>query len=142
MPLDVIHGRERHPKRQRQGMGEPEADQERSNKTGSAGGRDGVDFTEGDAGFVEGSPGDRGKKAEMGPGGDFGYDAVVLQVFRLRGNDAGQDLPAGLDDGRRSLITGRFDAENSHGGTSMVALPPLVNRRRRNGPGGASAYRS
>lgn len=102
-----------------EGFGVGDADEERSCEAGTFGDGDGVEVGECDwmsgcgAGAGEGFADDEDDIAEVLAGGEFGdYSAVVGVEGHLGGDDVGERVAAGADDGGGGLVAGGFDAED------------------------------
>lgn len=99
-----------------QRLGIKDADQERSGETGALRDGDGVKVFEADAGLGHGGADDRDDVAQMLAAGELGDDAAIVGVQGdLAGDDVGQGLRTGANDGGGGLVAGGFDAEDQAG---------------------------
>ncbi len=115
VPLDVIHGDQRDPTRERQRLGVGNADQQRSDQSRSFGNGDRGEIFEACRGFLEREAHRRHDGAQVLTRGKLRNHAAEAGMRRhLRGDHGGENARAVFDHGCRGLIARGFDAQNTH----------------------------
>ena len=104
---------------ERDGLGGGQADNHATDQARPAGGGDPVDRIKADAGLFHGIGDDEIERFHMSACGYFRHDAAERgMLIHLRQHHIGENIAAAvletLDDGRRSLIAGRFNAKDDH----------------------------
>ncbi len=123
--FEVVDGDEGFVEAVAEGLGVGDADEECSGEAGAFGDGDGVEVGEGEVGAGEGFADDEDDVAEVLAGGEFGDDTAVVGVEgHLGGDDVGERVAAGADDGGGGLVAGGFDAEDETGFDHVWCTPP------------------
>jgi len=110
--FEVVDADEREVGAEGEGLGEGDADQQRSGEAGTFGDGDGFEIAVLDACLVHGFADDGEDGAEVFAGGQLGHDAAVVRVDELRGYDVRESVATDADDRRGGFVAGAFDAEN------------------------------
>ncbi len=113
MAFKVIDCDQRLVRRQRQPLADQQPDHHPADQPRAGGRGDGIDFANGDIGFVEHLADQAGEDFDMGAGGDFRHHAaerpvgVILPDHRL-----GEDLPVASDQRGGAIVAGGFEGED------------------------------
>lgn len=114
VPLDMIHGNQRHMCGEAEGLCIGNADKKRPDETGPLGHCNRIDRRERDSSAPDGFAHDRDDRAQMLSRSEFGNDTTVLAVHvELRSHDRGQNSLAIFDDSSGCFITGGLYGENA-----------------------------
>ncbi len=116
MAVQVVDHHERLARGVGQRLGGRDPDQEGPDQPRALGDRDGADVVERQTGRRERLVHDRVDRAQVVARGDLGHHAAVGRVqLGLRGDDAGDHVPAG-DDRGGGLVAGGLDREDGRAG--------------------------
>ncbi len=113
--LEVVDGHQGPPARVGDRLGRRAADEERADEPGPVGHREAVHVVEPHPGRLQRAPHHRHQHLQVPPRGQLGHHAAVGCVHVvLRGDDAGEHLPASVHHRSGGLVTRGLDAEDDH----------------------------
>ena len=113
VPLEVIHGDERHPARPRESLGGRDADEERTDEPGTLGHRDSLDLVERSVRRGERVAHDGRDELEVPARRDLRHDSAEAGVeIGLRRHDRRQHASVVSHDGGGGLVARRLDPED------------------------------
>ena len=139
MPLDVVHGNERHREPEREALSFREADEQGADEPGAGRRRDRRDVEKARARVGERTVEEGRQVLEMRAGRDLGHDASEAAMgLLLRGHEGRARRARAVEKGHGGLVAGRLEAEDER----LVPLHRDRNRRRALACGGSETPRS